>query len=92
MTLTIPTAPAEIPMNETPKPSEFDPAEIIFVTEGVTPTEASAVTAIIRGLLREESDSRRRAPGHGQSAWQLNQRTLRRPLTNGPGRWRSFSG
>lgn len=79
-------------MNETPKPSEFDPSEIIFVTEGVTPAEASAVVAILRGLLREESDERRTAPGHNQSAWQVNQRAIRRPITAGQGSWRSFSG
>ncbi|KGJ77084.1 hypothetical protein GY21_08340 [Cryobacterium roopkundense] len=79
-------------MTETPKPSEFDPAEITFVTEGVTPTEASAVIAILRGLLREESDGRRTAPAGHQSAWQVNQRAIRRPITAGQGGWRSFSG
>jgi len=79
-------------MNETPKPSEFDPSEITFVTHDVTAAEASAVTAIIRGLLREESDIRRSTPAPGQSGWQLNQRGVRRPITPGPGRWRSFAG
>ncbi|KFF59037.1 hypothetical protein JF66_14195 [Cryobacterium sp. MLB-32] len=79
-------------MNETLKPSEFDPSEIIFVTEGVTPTEASAVIAILRSLLREESDERRSAPSRHQSAWQVNQRAIRRPIAAGQGSWRSFSG
>jgi len=76
----------------TPLASEFDPSEIVFITQGVTDTEASSVIALLRGLLREESDGRRTAPGHGQSAWQINQRSVRQPITPGPGHWRSFSG
>jgi len=76
----------------TPLASDFDPSEIVFITQGVTGTEASSVIALLRGLLREESDGRRTAPGRGQSAWQINQRSVRRPITPGPGRWRSFSG
>ncbi|MDH6235922.1 acyl-CoA carboxylase subunit epsilon [Cryobacterium sp. CG_9.6] len=75
-----------------PARAEFDPSDVIFLTPGVSDTEASAVIAILRGLLREESDERRSAPGHGQSAWQRNQRSVRSPITPGPGSWRSFSG
>jgi len=75
-----------------PLASEFDPSEIVFITQGVSDTEASAVIALLRGLLREESDGRRTAPGRGQSAWQINQRSVRQPIAPGPGRWRSFSG
>lgn len=75
-----------------PKSSEFDPAELVFVTAVVTDAEVSAVTAVIRGLLREESDLRRAAPERGQSAWQQNQRAVRRPVYPGAGRWRGFSG
>ncbi len=70
----------------------FDPSEVSFVTSGVTPTEAAAVTAVLRGLLREESDDLRTKPGAGRSAWQLSQRSVRAPLTPGEGRWRGFSG
>ena len=75
-----------------PKPSEFDPSELIFVTARVSDIEVSAVTAVIRGLLREETDERRAAPEHHQSAWQQNQRSIRRPLHPGAGRWRGFTG
>ena len=75
-----------------PKPSEFDPSELIFVTTRVSDIEVSAVTAVIRGLLREETDERRAAPEHYQSAWQQNQRPIRRPLHPGTGRWRGFTG
>jgi hypothetical protein len=74
------------------KPSEFDPSELVFVTTGVSDTEVSAVSAVIRGLLREESDERRAAPEHHQSAWQRNQRSIREPVHPGSGRWRGFSG
>ncbi|TDW30671.1 hypothetical protein [Cryobacterium psychrophilum] len=80
------------PAQTAPPASEFDPSEIVFITQGVTAAEASAVIALLRGLLREESDERRTAPGHGQSAWQMDQRSIRTPITPGPGRWRSFSG
>ena len=74
------------------KPSEFDPSELVFVTSRVSDVEVSAVTAVIRGLLREESDERRAAPELHQSAWQRNQRPMRQPLHPGTGRWRGFTG
>ncbi|WP_104082422.1 acyl-CoA carboxylase epsilon subunit [Cryobacterium sp. Y11] len=74
------------------KPSEFDPAELIFVTARVSDVEVSAVTAVIRGLLGEESDERRAAPKQHRSAWQRNQRAIRQPVYPGAGRWRGFTG
>jgi hypothetical protein len=74
------------------KPSEFDPSELVFVTAQVSDIEVSAVTAVIRGLLREESDERRAAPEHHPSAWQQNQRAIRPPVHPGAGRWRGFTG
>ncbi len=68
----------------------FDPATLRFVTRGVTHSEAAAVTAVLRGLLREESDRLRKTPSTGQSAWQRAQRSIRSPLTPGPGRWNNF--
>ena len=62
-----------------------------FVTRGVTPTEAAAVSAVLHGLVREETDNLRQAPVHRQSAWQRSQRDVRLPLTPGAGRWRGFS-
>jgi hypothetical protein len=72
--------------------AEFDPSELVFVTTRVSDTEVSAVTAVIRGLLREESDERRAAPELGQTAWQQNQRSIRGPVHPGTGRWRGFTG
>ncbi|SDO15464.1 Acyl-CoA carboxylase epsilon subunit [Cryobacterium flavum] len=74
------------------KPSEFDPSELVFVTTRVSDVEVSAVSAVIRGLLQEESDERRAAPELGQSAWQQNQRAIRKPVYPGVGRWRGFTG
>ena len=62
-----------------------------FVTRGVTPTEAAAVSAVLHGLVREETDNLRLAPVRGQSAWQRSQRGVRTPLTPGEGHWRGFS-
>lgn len=78
-------------MTATGNSGDFDPSELVFVTPGVTPTEAAALTAVLRGLLQEESDGLRQAPERGQSAWQLSQRAVRQPLTPGRGRWRGFS-
>jgi hypothetical protein len=78
-------------MTATTNPSDFDPSQLVFVTPGVTPTEAAAVTAVLRGLLREESDDRRTAPPRGQSAWQLSQRGIRGSIVPGHGQWRAFS-
>ena len=61
------------------------------MTPGVSDTEISAVTAVLRGLLREESDDMRTAPKRGQTAWQVSQRGIRQPITPGHERWRSFS-
>ena len=74
------------------KPSEFDPSELVFVTNPVSDVEVSAVTAVIRGLLREESDERRAAPEQHRSAWQQGQRAIRQPVLPGAGRWRVFTG
>ncbi len=70
----------------------FDPADVTFVTRGVTHAEAAAVTAVLKGLLQEESDILRAKPDRARSAWQLSQRSVRGPVMPGAGRWRSFSG
>ena len=62
-----------------------------FVTRGVTSTEAAAVSAVLHGLVREESDNLHQAPARGQSAWHRSQRGVRVPLTPGRGHWRGFS-
>ena len=71
--------------------ADFDPSELAFVTRVVTDAEVSAVTAVLRSVLQEESDSLRMAPMSGQSAWQVSQRSIRAPLAPGHGRWRGFS-
>jgi hypothetical protein len=78
-------------MTAAPHNPAFDPTQVHFVTRGVTPAEAAAVTAVLGGLLREEADHLRRKPQPSRSAWQLSQRSLRGPLTPGEGRWRGFS-
>jgi hypothetical protein len=70
----------------------FDPSEVTFVTRGVSDAEVAAVTAVLRGLLQEESDHKRRRPQPPRSAWQISQRSVRGPFTPGAGRWRSFTG
>ena len=70
---------------------EFDPSDIVFVTPHVSATEVAAVTAVVRGLLQEESADLRR-PTPGQNAWQKSQRALRSPVVPSYGAWRSFSG
>ncbi|MFC5930775.1 acyl-CoA carboxylase subunit epsilon [Cryobacterium melibiosiphilum] len=92
MTESTPSAPADVPAPAAAPPAPgIDPAEIIFVSRNVTAMEASAVTAVLQGLLQEESDGSRTAPARGQSAWQRSTRSIRTPLHPGPGQWRSFS-
>ncbi|PXA70107.1 acyl-CoA carboxylase subunit epsilon [Cryobacterium arcticum] len=71
--------------------NSFDPADLTFVTSGVTDQEAAAVTAVLRALLRAESDTLHAATPHGaKTAWQDSQRPLRTALARGEGRWRGF--
>jgi hypothetical protein len=70
--------------------TEADDA-IHFVTRGVSPTEAAAVSAVLTGLLHEESAMLRAKPSRRPSAWEASQRALRQPFVPGPGRWRGFS-
>ena len=74
------------------QPAAFDPAELRFVTRGVTDQEAAAVTAVLRALLREESDSLQAAPAAARSAWLDSQRAIRPVLARGDERWRGFTG
>lgn len=77
-------------MTDTVNASEFDPSEIVFVTHNVTDTEIAAVTAVVRGLLHEESEVAHGTSEAGRSAWELSQRALRRPVQPGTGAWRGF--
>jgi hypothetical protein len=79
-------------MNTPPDAPSFDPSEVTFVTRGVTHAEAAAVTAVLKGLLQEESQNLRAKPGHAANGWQQSQRSVRGPLAPGAGRWRGFSG
>lgn len=78
-------------MTEPTNHEDLDPSQLVFRTHGVTDAENAAVTAVLRGLMREESDDRRSAPPRGMSAWQTSQRGIRQPLIPGHGRWRGFS-
>lgn len=87
MTDSEPSRPAE-PAGQ---PSDFDPADLTFVTTGVTDQEAAAVTAVLRALLREESDSLRAAPAATRNAWRDSQRAIRPVIVRGGERWRGFT-
>lgn len=78
-------------MTDTENPGGFDPADLTFITRGVTDQEAAAVTAVLRALLREESDSLRAAPATTRSAWLDSQRAIRPVLARGDERWRGFT-
>jgi hypothetical protein len=65
--------------------------ELTIVAGSPTPAELAAITAVITGMLAEIANDERAVPPM-VSAWQRSQRSIRRPLTPGPGAWRSFSG
>ncbi|WP_120338014.1 acyl-CoA carboxylase subunit epsilon [Cryobacterium soli] len=78
-------------MTDTEHPAGFDPADLTFITTGVTDQEAAAVTAVLRAMLRAESDNLRAAPNEIRSPWQHSQRAIREPLARGDERWRGFT-
>ncbi len=78
-------------MTVSENPTGFDPAELTFVTTGVSEQEAAAVTAVLRALLRAESDNLRATPNGPASPWQDSQRAIRAPLPRGDERWRGFT-
>jgi hypothetical protein len=64
-------------------------ADIRFVTQGLSPEEIAAVTAVLTAALNEQAqaaDARIDEPR--QSEWQRSARGLRRPLHGG---WRTFN-
>ncbi|QNE35107.1 acyl-CoA carboxylase epsilon subunit [Leifsonia shinshuensis] len=74
-------------------PSPLDPSQLRFLTKGVTPEEIAAVTAVLATAAAEAAAAARDArPQRGPDGWERSQRGLRKPLTPGPGVWRSFSG
>ncbi|UAJ80538.1 hypothetical protein IT072_05800 [Leifsonia sp. ZF2019] len=70
----------------------LDPSQIRFITRGVTAEEVAAVTAVLTAAAAEQAAAARDArPATGPDAWGRSQRSLRTPLSPGPGAWRSFS-
>ena len=65
--------------------------DIRVVSPNATPEEIAAVTVVISQALAELADELD-AAAPGVSAWQRSQRSLRTPLSHGPGAWRGFSG
>jgi hypothetical protein len=53
--------------------------------------ELAAVTAVLAAVLDELAQEQGRRQLAMPSAWGRSQRTVRAPLTPGPGAWRSFS-
>lgn len=66
-------------------------SDIRVVSPNATPEEIAAVTVVITQALDELAEELGAAAAPGVSAWQRSQRSLRRPLSPGPGAWRSFS-
>jgi hypothetical protein len=56
-----------------------------------TPDEIAAVTAVLSAAVVEEAARAEAVSSEQPSAWQRSRRTMRMPLTPGPGQWRSFS-
>jgi Acyl-CoA carboxylase epsilon subunit len=65
--------------------------DIIVVSGNPQSRELAALTAVLSSVLEELAAEHGRRELAGPSAWQRSQRTLRTPLHNGPGEWRSFS-
>lgn len=63
---------------------------IRVVSRGATDSEIAAVTAVLTAALDELAAAGDADESHGPTAWQRSQRTLRTPLTPGPGAWHHF--
>ncbi|MFU8945599.1 acyl-CoA carboxylase subunit epsilon [Mycetocola zhadangensis] len=61
--------------------------DVRIVRGSPTPEEIAAVTAVLSAAVVEEAGKTPEVAST-PSAWQRSQRTLRSPLTPGPGRWR----
>jgi hypothetical protein len=52
--------------------------------------EVAAVTAVLTAALDQLAGESRRSRERGQSAWQVSQRAIRRPIPHGA--WRNVEG
>ena len=66
------------------------PAHLRFLTRGISPVEAAAVSAVLHGLLREETGSLHKQPTGARSGWQAGQRAIRPPFVSGQSSWGEF--
>ena len=66
--------------------------DIRVVSPSATAEDIAAVTVVVTQALAELAEELGAEQGPVVSAWQRSQRSLRAPLTPGPGAWRSFSG
>ncbi len=70
-------------------PEETAEPRLRVVSRNATTAEIAAVTAVLTAALEELANGQS-AEGPRVSAWQRSQRDLRKPITPGPGAWRSF--
>ena len=64
--------------------------EIRFLGGDPSTAEIAAVTAVLTAALDELAGESRRSRERGQSAWQVSQRAIRRPIPHGS--WRNVEG
>jgi hypothetical protein len=69
-------------------PAEPATPDIRILSGSATSDEVAAVTAVLTAALDELAGESRRRGETGPSAWQLSQRSVRKPLPHGA--WRNF--
>jgi hypothetical protein len=76
------------PKHRAPEP-ELEPADLRFVTQGLSPEEVAAATAVLSAALRQQAVAASAPVAQARpSEWSRSTRGLRAPLR---GDWRGFT-
>jgi hypothetical protein len=76
-------------MSEPEMKEEIPAVDIRVESDGATPAEIAALTAVITGVIAELTAAESIHAFNPPTAWQRNQRPIRSSIAPGPGVWRN---